>query len=240
MVATILKELWKNEYVKTAIMFILIIVIVFGLWYSSQLILNTQYPALAVATGSMCEVEYIGCDGWTHPFQRTLHVGDLIIVQGVNPKDIKTNYSTGDIIVFHEPRSSEQVHDKLIVHRAIANVTREVNGQNVTYFVTRGDGSPTQSGDYWQLDYRKDYSWNGMISEKLVVGKVLLRVPWIGHVALYMHNNVSGMFIIVLLLIILIIAEFVIPAFTDKKSDSREGAKNLLETSLYKGYLSIQ
>jgi len=209
-----LRSLWKNEYFRTAMMFILIIVVVFGFWYGAQLVLNTQYPALAVATGSMCQVEYMGCDGWSHSFEQTLHVGDLIIVQGVSPKDIKTGYSTGDIIVFHRPKSSANSPDELIVHRAIDNVTRD-NG--LIYFTTRGDGSPSQSGDHWE-DYREDYSWEGSISEKLYVGKVVLRIPWVGHVALYMRNNTAGMFIIFLLIIILVIVEFIIPAYTGKES----------------------
>lgn len=229
MAATI-KNLWKNEYFKTAVMIILIFVIVFGFWYGSQLALNTQHPALAVATGSMCQVEYMRCDGWTHPFEQTLHVGDLIIVQGVNPKDIKaTAYPDGDIIVFHRPRLRAEDPDELIVHRAIANVTREDNG--LIYFRTRGDGSPSPSGDQWSGDYRgENYSWSGMVSEKLLVGKVVLRVPWVGHIALFMHNS-SGMLIIIVLIIILVIAEFIIPAFTRKetKAEEKENAEKAFE-----------
>lgn len=220
MAATI-KNLWKNEYFKTVVMIILIFVVVFGFWYGSQLVLNTQHPALAVATGSMCQVEYMRCDGWTHPFERTLHVGDLIIVQGVNPKDIKAAaYPDGDIIVFHRPRFRAEDPDELIVHRTIANVTREDNG--LIYFRTRGDGSPSQSGDQWSSDYRgENYSWSGMVSEKLLVGKVVLRFPWVGHIALFMHNT-SGMLIIIVLIIILVITEFIIPVFTRKETKTEE------------------
>ncbi len=229
MTATI-KKLWKNEYFKTAVMVILIVVVVFGFWYGTQLALNTEHPALAVASGSMCQVEYMRCDGWTHPFEHTLHIGDLIIVQGVDPKDIKAAaYPEGDIIVFHKPRSNAADADELIVHRAIANVTREDNG--LIYFRTRGDGSPSPSGDQWSWDYRgENYSWSGMVSEKLLVGKVVLRVPWIGHVALFMHNS-SGMLIIIVLLIILVVTEFVIPAFTRKeaKIEEKEGVEKAFE-----------
>ncbi|MDH5460408.1 MAG: hypothetical protein OEW71_05190, partial [Candidatus Bathyarchaeota archaeon] len=81
-----LKQIWENEYFKTAIMIVLMIAIVFGFWYGSQLVLNTQYPGLAVASGSMCTVKGMRCDGWSHPFETTLHIGDLIIVQGINPE----------------------------------------------------------------------------------------------------------------------------------------------------------
>jgi signal peptidase I len=81
-----LKKLWKNEYVQTAVVIGLIALAVFGFWMGSQAVLNTPYPALAVVSGSMC-IPYNGaCDGWTHPFEHTLHIGDLIIVQGVAPR----------------------------------------------------------------------------------------------------------------------------------------------------------
>ena len=37
----IIPKLWENEYVKTAIMVILLVAVVFGFWYGSQLALNT-------------------------------------------------------------------------------------------------------------------------------------------------------------------------------------------------------
>ncbi len=71
-----------------------------------------------------------------------------------------------------------------------------------------------------------------MISEKLLVGKVVFRIPWVGHIALFMQNS-SGIFIIVVLIIIIVlIAEFVIPKFTGKKAETKpkKSIKNALET----------
>jgi hypothetical protein len=56
-----------------------------------------------------------------------------------------------------------------------------------------------------------------MISEKLLVGKVVFQIPWVGHIALFMQNS-SGIFIIVVLIIIILIVEFAIPTFTSKKA----------------------
>jgi len=215
--AVTLKRLWKNEYFKTAIMIILIIVIVFGFWYGFQLVQNTQYPALAVASGSMCTLPGPYCDGWTHPFEHTLHVGDLIIVQGVNPAEVRAEYPDGDIIVFRRPGSL----DELIVHRAIENATV---GDKI-YFRTKGDGNDTPDS------YSGEGTWKGMISEDLVIGKVVLRVPWIGHIALFMRNS-YGIFIIVILIIIVVIVEFVVPAFAGKEAriEPEEGIEKTLET----------
>jgi signal peptidase len=102
-----LKRLWKNEYFQTAITTALILIIVFGLYYGAQAALGTEYPALAVASGSMLP---------------TLNIGDLIIVQKIDPAKINADPEglTGDILVYK--RGNE-----LIVHRAV-NIRLGQNG----------------------------------------------------------------------------------------------------------------
>jgi hypothetical protein len=51
-----------------------------------------------------------------------------------------------------------------------------------------------------------------------VVGKVILRIPWVGHISLLMNNS-FGILIIALLLIILVIAEFIVPALSRGKAE---------------------
>jgi signal peptidase I len=213
-----LKKAWRNEYVQTVVVIGLIVLIVFGFWYGSQLALNTRYPVLAVVTGSMC-VPYDGaCDGWTHPFERTLHVGDLIIVQGVNPADLSVDYPNSDIIVFRKPGNP----DELIVHRLVAK--QEVNGR--LYFRTKGDGNGI---DKWpatpQPSEYDPWQENGIagVSEDNVVGKVIMRVPWIGHVVLFMRNT-AGLVIVIAIVVLLIIVEFVIPMLKGKKPQTAHSA----------------
>jgi len=104
------RKILKNETVQTVIVVILIATVVFGVWYGSQLVLNTDIPpALAVVSGSMCIPYHGACDGWTHPFDRRLHVGDIIIIQGVNPQELNTDYPNSDIIVFHNPKDPNEL-----------------------------------------------------------------------------------------------------------------------------------
>jgi signal peptidase I len=209
-----LKKLWKNDYIQTAVVIGLIALAVFGFWYGSQVALNTSYPALAVVSGSMCIPQNGACDGWTHPFSRTLHIGDLIIVQGVDPEDLNADYPDSDIIVFHKPGDEEE----LIVHRIVA--TEERNG--VLYFYTKGDGNGYNK---WPATpERSEYDpWNGGqgVSEDLVVGKVVMRIPWIGHVVLFMRNSV-GLPIVVALIILIVVIEFVFPLFRKKKPPEQQ------------------
>jgi signal peptidase I len=200
-----LERVWKNEYLQTVIMIIIIVGAVFGFWYGTQLVLSTPYPALAVASGSMSILPRPSSDGWFHPFERTLQIGDLIILRGAKPADIQTGPPpVGDIIVFHSPGSS----DELIVHRAIENAT---GPDGKIYFRTKGDGNSI--ADY----YEGNGTLNGMVSQDFVVGKVILRIPWLGHFTLFLRES-SGMFIIVSIMIILIILELVIPS--SKRSEA--------------------
>ena len=116
MATTAISRLWKNEYFQTIVSVALVVIIVFGFWFGVRAALNTPYPALAVASGSMLP---------------TLNVGDLIIVQGTPPQQIDAKYMTGDIVVFR--RGTE-----LIVHRAV-NKWNATDG--VYWFNTHGDNN---------------------------------------------------------------------------------------------------
>jgi signal peptidase I len=209
-----LKKLWKNEYIQTAIVIGLIALIIFGFWYGSQVVLNTSYPALAVVSGSMC-IPYDGaCNGWSHPFARTLHIGDLIIVQGVNPADLNADYPNSDIIVFHKPGDPEE----LIVHRIVAKEERD----GILYFYTKGDGNGVNKWPSTPTSSEYD-PWNDGqgVPEDLVVGKVVMRIPWLGHVVLFMRNSI-GLPIVIALIIILVIVEFIVPLLRGKKPPEQQ------------------
>lgn len=199
-----LKKLWKNEYVQTAVIMGLIVLIILGFWYGAQIALNTRYPALAVVSGSMCVPQDAQCDGWTHPFAQTLHIGDLIIVQGVNPADLSADYPNSDIIVFPKPPDPSE----LIVHRIVA---KEVSENGTIYFWTKGDGN----GIRWPNtpSIAEHDPWK--ISQDQVVGKVVMRIPWLGHITLFMRNSLV-LPILITLIILLVIVEFIVPLLRKK------------------------
>ena len=218
-----LKKMWKNDYFKTVVAIVLIIAVVLGLFFGLQIGLHTSYPALTVISGSM-SIPYGASDDnfWlsiSHPFDRTLSVGDIVIVEGVNPKDLNSNYPNSDIIIFHSPIDGE-----LIVHRIVSEET--VNG--TIYFQTKGDGNgnpwpaqPTSGFDPW------DYNNPPGVPQNLVVGKVVMRIPWFGWITMLMRDNSWGLPIIIALIMVLIIIEFVIPILREKTPP----AKNPIETT---------
>ncbi len=209
------KTLWKNEYFKTILLLAIILLSVVAFWFGSRAILATEYPFLAVASGSMVP---------------TLQVGDLIVVQGIsNFSEVwAAPYGTnrpGDIIVFHKPQDP----DELIVHRAIAK--EKING--TWYFKTKGDANATP--DSW---YNSTTRFpEGMLPQQYVVGKVVANVPYLGHIALTLRKPV-GIFILVLILLALIALEFVFPQSSKEEEEASETeSSGFSDTSIYKGYV---
>jgi signal peptidase I len=211
---TAARNVWKNEYFKTVVAVILVVAVVFGLFFGLRAALNTPDPALTVVSGSM-SVPYDAADYnfWLNlatPFDRTLSVGDIIIVQGVNPKDLNTNYPYSDIIVFHEPGDS----GTLIVHRIVSSET--VNG--TIYFITKGDGN----GNPWPQKPQSGFDqWDGNnppgVPASMVVGKVVMRIPWFGWVTIFVHDNQWGLPAIIIIIILIALIEFVLPLLREKK-----------------------
>jgi len=195
-------EWLKKEYVRTAILYAILIggVIVFHLGLRAAL--RTQYPLAVVESPSMVP---------------TLNVGDDIVVQGVNPSEIKVGKvgenSEGDIIVFYDPTGRTRTvywffkAPALIVHRAIEK--KFDSATDMWYFRTQGDNN-------WGPD-----PW-GWVPATKVVGKAVGRVPWLGHVSLFMQSN-AGLMLIVLLFIVMVMIDYVItPMWESLKIEKKE------------------
>ena len=214
-----LRKLWKNEYFKTALAIGLIIAILVGFYVGIVLALGTPVPVRVVESGSMCVPYDSACDGWlslNHPFAQTLHKGDIIIIQAVNPADLNANYPNSDIIVYKNPNGVTP-----IVHRIVEK--QEING--TLYFKTKGDGNspikyPAVSNYYDNIPDSKG------VPQNLIEGKVILRIPWFGWIALIMQKSSWGLPVIIGLIILLIVVEFVIPILREnKKRDQQKEVK---------------
>jgi len=211
---TAAKVIRQNEYFKTVVAFVLVVAVVFGLFFGLRAFLNTPDPALTVVSGSM-SIPYDGNDNnfWltmATPFDRTLSVGDIIIIQGVNPKDLKTDYPNSDIIVYHRPDDPSE----LVVHRIVSKEI--ING--TIYLQTKGDGNPPE---VWPNPATVVDSW-GPIPQQDVVGKVVMRIPWFGWVTIFVHDNSLALPAIILIILLIVIIEFVLPQLRGKKHPQRK------------------
>jgi signal peptidase I len=147
-----------------------------------------------------------------------LHTGDLLVLQGLAPSAYNTNYPYSDVIVFHEPGNP----GNLIVHRIVT--VDDVNG--TLFFRTKGDGNPvTRWPGVPSPDELDPWSLPGAsgVAQDQVVGRVVLRVPWVGHFVLFMQSA-FGIVVVVLVVILLLVVEFVLPEVRKKESVALSGS----------------
>ena len=218
----VLTRIRRNEYFKSALVIAIIIIVVLGFFFGIQLVLGTAVPVRVVESGSMCVPYDGGCDGWSHPFDHTLHVGDIIVIQQVNPADLNVNYPDSDIIVYENPSNPAATP---IVHRIVER--SEING--TLYFQTKGDGN---GGRWPDLPSSGEYDSNTLwhtgqgVPQDLVIGKVVMRIPYFGHVTLFLRNNPWGLPVVIGLILLLVVIEFIVPIFKSKKRKSDEESKS--------------
>jgi len=140
------------------------------------LILSLVLVLVGIALPSMCasgapdeHTQYIIVSDGMVP---TLRIGDLIIVRtDISAAEMRAApYPDGDIIVFYRPKSNSSDSDVVVAHRAIESVVNSTTG--IVFFRTKGDNRV--SPDSFVSDYRgENYSLNGMVSEKLLIGKIV-------------------------------------------------------------------
>lgn len=134
--------------------------------FFSSTILATNWSAKA----SLDEYTYyiIKGDG----MRPTIELEDLVTVKtNINKSQISAApQPDGDIIAFHRPKATSLDSSAVILHRCIEIVAN--NNTGFTYYRTKGDNR--ENPDNWSNDYRgENYSWNGMVSENLLIGKLV-------------------------------------------------------------------
>ncbi|MEM2356924.1 MAG: signal peptidase I [Candidatus Bathyarchaeia archaeon] len=172
----------KKELIKNLLLIVIILGSVQLGWQILKVTLNTSIPIAYVPSKSM---------------EPTLKVGDLVIIKGVAPQEIKQ----GSIIVFYVPGHYGE-DEYRIVHRVVKVV--DLGGE--LGFETKGDNNPVS-------DY---YRW-GYIPSSYVVGVVIYRIPYIGYAALGIKRPI-GIAFILLLIAILLFSEF----FESKKNEIKK------------------
>lgn len=192
-----LREILKKEYVKTAILIIILIGGMLFFFFGVRVILRTETPFMTVVSGSMIP---------------TLNIGDLIVVQYVDPSTIyaasMTHSPPGDILVFLHWDSSEGLIS--LVHRAVRNET-DSNGKR--YLITLGDANHGATDTHRNIT--APHAILPGLPEEYVIGKVIANVPFIGQILLSLQTP-SGRIIIIVLVVALLIVEFI--PFSKKKN----------------------
>ncbi len=104
------------------------------------------------------------------PFSNGFSKGDIIILRGKNPADIKV----GDVIVFQSKKPYP------IIHRVVNKSF--VNGKYV--FQTKGDHNPSQISNYLINEL--------FVPQDVVLGVAVARIPWLGWVKIGAVDLLKG------------------------------------------------
>jgi signal peptidase I len=189
--------IWEDDSALSWIVNIIlaIVLIKFVIYPGLGLLLGTGFPIVAVVSDSMehediARQNTISFDSWWQihadfynsknvtisefkkfPFKNGFNKGDLMVLVGTSPE--KT--SIGDVIVFMAGRPDP------IIHRVVE--IKIIEG--VYVYETKGDNNQKQIESYW-LDEKK-------VTENLIVGKAVLRIPYFGWVKIAAVEIFQGM-----------------------------------------------
>lgn len=180
--------IWNDDSLLSWIVNILVafILIKFLVYPGLGLIFGTNYPIVAVVSGSMEHDE--GFNAWwdlkggfyadlditkeqfsKFPFRNGFNTGDIMILVGTPTGKIKL----GDIIVFTTTSRADP-----IIHRVIA--INEEKGQR--YFTTKGDHN---TGIHTGIEEDK-------ISTDRVIGRAVFRIPYLGWIKIGAVKFING------------------------------------------------
>ncbi len=224
-----LKKLANRKLVQIFITGILVVSIFAGFWFGAQLILNADPPISFVSTNYM-NVNSRQLSDWDiNLFGMSLSIGDLVFIEGVKPGEVDSEYPNSDVIVFRNPDSPKE-------HIALRVVAKEkIDGK--WYFFVKGDGFGAPK---WpaEVSFEQFTEWSGQnaeslvgaVREDLVAGRVVLRVPLAGILAVFVHEwfGVDDSFLAVALplmfvvFVFLIVLDFVLSALGGRLRDVQQ------------------
>lgn len=181
--------LWHEDsllswIVNLALAFVLV---KFVLYPGIGFLLATEYPIVAVVSGSMehqgknFDTWWDGVQPWyggksitrdqfsSFPFRNGFNKGDIMILKGVEPKAI----NTGDVVVYESAR-----HTNPIIHRVVSITDKD----NHYFFETKGDNNPSSDRD--------------LVEEEQLqrTGKAILRIPFLGWIKIGFVSLLGGVF----------------------------------------------
>lgn len=183
----ILKKTWhfiwhENSLLSWIVNIILAFIIVkFVIYPLIGLLLSTSYPIVAVVSGSM-EHDNMQFDDWwdsnkdfylqngfiksqfqQYSFPNGFNKGDIIVLKGTEPKDIKI----GHVVVY-----KNQQYTNPIIHRIVKKYTKTDD----YYFQTKGDHNSQPDSE---------------INENQIIGKAIFRVPYLGWIKIWFTDLIN-------------------------------------------------
>ncbi len=201
--------IWDDDSIWSWIVNIIIafVLIKFIIYPGIGLLLGTNYPVVAVVSGSMehkavrgvicgkmpeiykedfdnfwevCGDYYsaynINKENFSeYPFKNGFNTGDIIVLLGKKPKDIKV----GDVIVFKGAIYNSKPDP--IIHRVVDKKTVEEEYKEEYIFQTKGDHNAGAINGC-ESD---GCIYESKITESQIIGKAVFRIPFLGYIKIW-------------------------------------------------------
>ncbi len=214
---------WEGDSALALVVDIILafLLIKFLIYPGIGLAMGTSYPVVAVVSGSMdhhpipdgaayqlCghvsitpqdipdrQTWWSYCGSWyvdhginetrffSFPLSGGFSKGDLVVLVGADPSKLKV----GDVIVFQTPYAVEPYGNEPIIHRIIR--IDHVNG--TLLFQTKGDNNPVSFGPVSGNNFPQPI--DGNIPPSHVLGRAILRIPYLGWVKIAFAQLLSGL-----------------------------------------------
>ncbi len=152
------------------------VIVKFLVYPGIGLVMHTSFPIVAVVSGSM-EHEGVAFDDWweqngrwyeernitkeqfvAFKFHNGFNMGDIMLLKGVEPKDIKV----GDVLVYET-----STHSNPIIHRVVG-----IEGDS---YIIKGDNNKKEDNPVGS-------------SQVARTGRAILRLPWLGWIKIWFVN----------------------------------------------------
>jgi len=181
--------IWEDNSIWSWIVNIVLafVLIKFLVYPGLGFLLGTGYPIVAVVSESM-EHDKLGFYDWwqvnhewyedngitrqdfeSYNLKDGFNKGDIIILKGNSPQDLKT----GDVIVFKARQPDPVIH----------RIVKKWEEQDEYYFQTKGDNNPSSISNH-DIDETR-------ISEKQVIGKAVFKIPYLGYIKIWFVGLIS-------------------------------------------------
>lgn len=179
---------WHGESTWSLLLSILLVFVIvrFIVYPAAGFILGTQFPVVAVVSGSM-EHQGLNTEQWwsssccrdqactTTSTQAALYDGYNIIMQDIASYRFPNGFNKGDIMILSNAHDA-RVGDTLVFfssRRAEPIIHRIIRIDNTGSYRTKGDNN-CAIADF------EEY-----IPQENVVGKAIARIPWLGYIKIW-------------------------------------------------------
>ncbi len=183
-----LKKIWRFLWHEDSLaswlvnLVIAVILVKFVIYPGLGLILGTNYPVVAVVSSSM-EHRNLDFDEWWG-LNKDFYEENAVMKEEFEKFDFKNGFNKGDIFVVKDNMKEIKVGDVIVYDNLLQKtpiIHRLIKKEN-NVFTTKGD------------NVKVVQSFEKNINESQILGKAVLRIPYLGWLKVWFNDYIVGPF----------------------------------------------